>query len=177
MYVKPMEQEWTAVNGKRILQCHSKGDKRFSPFFCYVESFGQRRSIEDHYQSTKVFLNVKNGDIVKAGDWRIAKFYQDKKNRRTYNRLRFELPSGLELGNSNEHVDDLVIQYYIALWYKYLKDKSELLEYAAEFDEFEDPYRGKFPFCQADVIRQASKEGIHTLRPMFRQLERMMRAG
>lgn len=177
MYKKPENKPWTLVNNQRILQCHSKGDTRYSPFFCYVESFGMRRSIEDHYQSTKVFLNVKNGDVVKAGDWRMAKFYQEKKNTRTYSRLRFELPNGMDLGNSNGYTEDLVIQYYIALWYKYLKNNPDLLVIAAEYDDFEDPFKGKFPFCQADVIRQASKHGLETLRPMFRQLERMIRAG
>lgn len=62
------------------------------------------------------------------------------------------------------------------LWYRYLLQNRELLAVAAEFDEFEDPFRGAFPLCQADVIRKATREGLESLRPMFAELERLLAA-
>jgi hypothetical protein len=50
-----MTKFWLEKDGKRILQCHSKGDGRFSPFNCYLEAFGFRDSIENHYQCSKIF--------------------------------------------------------------------------------------------------------------------------
>ena len=29
--------QYRIEDGKRILQCHSRGDKRYSPFFCYLK--------------------------------------------------------------------------------------------------------------------------------------------
>jgi hypothetical protein len=66
------------------------------------------------------------------------------------------------------------IQYYVMLWYRYLAQNQHLLEIAAEFDEFEDPFRGNFPLCQADVIRKAVREGLASLRPMFSELEKLL---
>jgi hypothetical protein len=71
-------------------------------------------------------------------------------------------------------LDDLGIQFYVMLWYRYLLRNPSLLAIAAEFDEFEDPFRGAFPLCQADVIRKATREGLDSLRPMFSELERLL---
>jgi hypothetical protein len=71
----------------------------------------------------------------------------------------------------------LAIQYYVMLWYRYLLRNRDLLAVAAEFNEFEDPFRGAFPFCQADVIRKATREGLESLRPMFAELERLLTPG
>ncbi|HST59360.1 MAG TPA: hypothetical protein VLK84_11735 [Longimicrobium sp.] len=74
-------------------------------------------------------------------------------------------------------LDDLGIQFYVMLWSRYLRARPDLVAAAAEFDEFEDPFRGAFPFCQADVIRQVVRGGVESLRPMFTELEAMLRAG
>ena len=42
---------------------------------------------------------------------------------------------------------------YKMLWVKYLDKHPELVEYASQFDEFNDKFRGKSINCQADVIR------------------------
>lgn len=47
-----------------FLECSSRGDKRFSPFFAYVNG----RSIEARYQAAKVFEDGTTGL-----DWRAAK--------------------------------------------------------------------------------------------------------
>ena len=160
----------------KILQCHSRGDKRYSPFCCYVLAFGRERSIEDHYQSCKVFQSPEG--LIQARDWREAKDWQKAINKggKGYERVGFVLPNGLSLGNSNSKVDDLIIQYYIALWLKYLRSYPELIEYARTFDEFADPFKGKFPFCQADVIRLVAREGVNALRPMCQEVLELIKA-
>jgi hypothetical protein len=37
----------------KILQCHTKGDKRFSPFCCYISAFNLTKSIEDGRSGVK----------------------------------------------------------------------------------------------------------------------------
>lgn len=158
-------------NGLRFLQCHSRGAKEYSPFFCSVEAFGETRSIEDHYQSTKVF-RMPQGHFIKASDWREAKALQDYKPLHGEDlilpqRVGFELPNGLKLGNSNVVVEDLVIQWYIALWHKYLRRNTHLIDAAQGYDGFEDIFEGAFPFSQAKVIEKCVKDGIHSLYPMY----------
>lgn len=141
----------------KILQCHTKGDKRFSPFCCYVMAFGVNKSIENHYQTAKRF----EGQLPPT-DWKSAKAMQKV----GYKRIGFELPNGLWLPSDTVKVDDLAVQFYIALWYKYLLLNPQLITIASEYDEFEDIFKGKFPFCQADVIRKCVKEGVESLKPM-----------
>ncbi|AFZ11567.1 hypothetical protein Cri9333_0624 [Crinalium epipsammum PCC 9333] len=155
---------------QKVLQCHSRGDKRYSPFCCNVKAFGENRSIENHYQSTKLFQTPKG--LIQARDWREAKLYQKPINKggEGYERVAFVLPNGLELGNSNNKVNDLIIQYYIAIWWKYLRSHPELIQHAQKFDEFTDPFKGKFPFCQADVIRLVAHDGVNALKPMCKEI-------
>lgn len=152
--------------GKLILQCHSRGEKRFSPFFCTVKAFGISNSIENHYQCSKVFSGHPpvtdwkaakdlQGKGVEQVGWQIGKLYCNKK------------PNNSSFSYTP---DDWGIQWYIALWLKYLRLNPELVEVARKFDDFEDPFKGRFPFCQADVIRQVVREGIDSLKPMCSEL-------
>jgi hypothetical protein len=96
----------------------------------------------------------------RPADWREAKALKDSGKRQTgwqIGPLAVDVRSNPQ-GNSIR-LDDLGIQYYVMLWYRYLGRNRHLLTVAAEFDEFEDPFRGAFPFCQADVIRQATRGG------------------
>lgn len=150
--------EWMEKEGyyTKILQCHSRGDKRFTPFNCYVKVFGITKSIENHYQTAKRFK-----DQPSPKDWREAKTLQKAGNRR----IGFEV-NGIWLPPETNKIDDLAIQFYIAVWYKYLKLHPELIAIAQEYDEFVDIFKGKFPFCQADVIRQVVNHGLESLLPM-----------
>jgi O-acetyl-ADP-ribose deacetylase (regulator of RNase III) len=141
----------------KILQCHTKGDKRFSPFCCYLSAFNLTKSIEDHYQSAKRFEGK-----PAPKNWREAKAMQ----KAGIKRIGFELPNGIWLPPDTNNTTDLAVQYYIALWYKYLKLNPHLIEYASQFEQFEDIFKGKFPFCQADIIRQSVQHGIESLKPM-----------
>lgn len=141
----------------KILSCHSRGDKRFSPFFCRLEAFGTVRSIKEHYQLAKRFQGK-----PAPRSWREAKAWQKE----GIARLGFELPNGLWLPPDTRRVDDLAVQFYIALWLKYLRLHPELIAVASEYDEFEDIFKGSFPFSQADIIRQTVRFGVDSLKPM-----------
>ena len=48
----------------KILECSSRGDKRFNALYAKVKVFGFEDSIENHYQRCK---RDKNGNPVKKG--------------------------------------------------------------------------------------------------------------
>jgi O-acetyl-ADP-ribose deacetylase (regulator of RNase III) len=156
----------TTPDGRRILQCHSRGDRRYSPFFCTVSAFGKSASIEHHYQSSKVFAGG-----VRARDWKHAKELQRGRVRQVGWQIgELYVPVRSNADGTSFDLRDAGIQFYITLWLKYLRANPQLVEYAREFDDFHDPFRGRFPFCQADVIRKAVREGVESLRPMAAEL-------
>ena len=172
MYSSVIEKPFSiGPRGTRVLQCHTRGDHRFTPFNCRVVAFDREDSIENHYHRAKRF-----GEVSPA-DWREAKELKRAGARQT----RWQIgPLSVEVRSNPRgdgfRLDDLGIQFYVMLWYRYLRRNRHLIAVAAEFDEFEDPFRGKFPFCQADVIRQTVREGLDSLRPMFAELERLLAA-
>lgn len=157
--------------GIRILQCHSRGDRRFTPFNCFVAAFGRQDSIENHYHRAKRF-----GERAPQ-DWREAKALKAEHRQTGWQIGPVAADVRSNPAGTSFRLDDLGIQFYVMLWSRYLWARPDLVAAAAEFDEFEDPFRGAFPFCQADVIRQAVRDGVESLRPMFTELEAMLRAG
>lgn len=156
----------TTPDGRRILQCHSRGDRRYSPFFCTVSAFGKSASIEHHYQSSKVFAGG-----VRARDWKHAKELQRGRVRQVGWQIgELYVPVRSNAEGTSFDLRDAGIQFYITLWLKYLRANPQLVEYARQFDNFHDPFRGRFPFCQADVIRKAVRESVESLRPMAAEL-------
>jgi hypothetical protein len=139
----------------KILQCDSKGDKRFSPFFCRLEAFGVRDSIEDHYQKSKVFV-TEGGELVHPADWREAKKMQKPPPHGLGLALfpEFRLPNGWYCPGKFH-----VFGWYSSLWLKYLDSHPELVEFASGFNEFHDRFKGSFPLCQADCVRLYCKQG------------------
>jgi O-acetyl-ADP-ribose deacetylase (regulator of RNase III) len=139
------------------LSCHSLGDKRFSPLFCRLEAFGTIRSIKEHYQLTKRFQGKPAPmSWQEAEDW----------HKQGIACVGFELPNGLWLPPDTKRMDDLAVQFYIALWLKYLRLHPELIAIASEYDEFEDIFQENFQFSQADIIRQAVRDGLDSFKPM-----------
>lgn len=156
--------------GRRILQCHTKGDKRFSPFCCYLKAFGRRDSIENFYQCAKVFAS---NEIV--FDWRDAKRLQKAGIRQVAWQIgTHTLPVKPNEKGTSFAIDDWGIQWYVALWEKYLRLHPELLTIASIYDDFEDPFKGDFPMCQADVIRVVVREGIGALREYWKPLHQLL---
>jgi uncharacterized phage-like protein YoqJ len=127
---------------KKILECSSKGDKRFSSFYALVTVFGKRSSIEHHYQMAKRFGEEE------------PKSWKDAKGR---------VPSHFEVNGWAYPVEDLD-GWYKYLWLIYLDGHPELVEYARKFDGFRDSFAGKNTVNnQADVIRQYVKEGRESI--------------
>lgn len=122
----------------KVLECSSKGDKRYSAFYARVKVFGKYDSIENHYQLCKRF-----GEIVPQS-WRDAKG---------------KIPTHICIKGRDLDVRYLTM-FYKMLWTKYLDNNPELVEYASTYDEFNDIFKGKKSLnCQADVIRQYIKQG------------------
>lgn len=121
----------------KILECSSKGDKRFSSLYAKVKVFGKYDSIENHYQLCKRF-----------GDY-IPKTWGDCKGRR---------PAHIHLNGIDMDIKYLT-PFYKLLWCKYLDKHPSLVEYAKQFDDFHDMFKGNSINCQADVIRQYVKKG------------------
>lgn len=144
----------------KILQCHSKGDKRFSPLFCWIEAFKINDTIENHYQKSKIFIFDEEEKSPK--DWYEAKTWQDaiKKGSVEFkrNEEEFILPNGRRYPIKYQ-----VYGWYSSLWLKYLDQKPELVEYASGFDDYVDIFKHSFPLCQADCIRLYCKQGRQAL--------------
>lgn len=121
----------------KVLECSSKGDKRFSAFYAKVSVFGKIDSIESHYQSVKYkFDDKKYAKPCRKGE-----------------RVDYLIINGKGL-----HARFLT-PYYKLLWVKYLDNNPELVEYAKQFDSFNDMFKGRAINCQADVIREYVKQG------------------
>ena len=131
-----------------ILECSSKGDKRYSAFYAKVKAWGKFDSIENHYQLSKRF-----GEF-KPTSWRDAKGKE---------------PTHIEL-NGRQYELRLLSQWYKMLWVNYLDNNPELVEYAKQFDEFNDIFKGKSLNCQADVVRQYIKVGRQSLVDDYQEL-------
>lgn len=118
----------------KILECSTRGDRRFSAFGAYITINGKTDCIENFYQCSK---KTEDGEI--AGKGRPFKY--------------FVCPfCGLEF--PKEEVSDL----YKGLWIIYFNNHPELLEYASRFDGFNDMFKGRSSNCQADVVREMVKD-------------------
>lgn len=124
------------------LECSSKGDKRFSAFNAKVSVNDNWDSIENHYQLSKRF-----GNSPPPNHWRECK---GKK------------PTHFVINNIEYDIKYFSC-FYKLLWVKYLDDNPDLVEYAKQYDEFTDMFRGKSLNCQADVISQYVKEGRQSI--------------
>lgn len=113
----------------KVLECSTKGDKRFSAFCANITINGKTDSIEHFYQNAK---RTKDGAVAGKGkpfDYFVCPFCGVK------------FPP--------EEVSNL----YKGLWIFYYNMHPELIEYAKQFDIFNDMFRGRSKNCQADVIR------------------------
>lgn len=120
----------------KVLECSSKGDKRFSAFYARVSIKGVEKSIECWYQYAKRDEYGRVPGKGKKVDYMINPFNGHK------------LPA------------TCLSDFYTCLWIRYFNTRPELLEYAKGFDEFNDMFRGKCINCQADIIRACVKDFI-----------------
>ena len=136
----------------KTLECSSRGDKRFSAFYAKIKFYGSYDSIENHYQNVK----------------------RDAAGRK--------VGKGQPVDHIHIYGRMLDVKYltplYTMMWIKYLDEHPELVEYAQDFDEFTDMFRGKCVNCQADVIRKYVKDGRRSLMadPLVQELNKMMKS-
>ena len=116
------------MSNKKALECSSRGDKRFSALYAKVLAFGVRDTIENLYQKSK---RNSAGRSVGKGQ-----------------------PVDHMVLGGHRYPAAMLTGWYRLLWIRYLDDNPGLVEYARQFDEFTDMFRGKNTInCQADVIR------------------------
>lgn len=134
------------TKNRKVLECSSKGDKRFSALYAKVSVNGVFDSIENHYQKSKVFKD-ENGKLIQYDNWKMAK----GKMPIAFNISGYYLP--LRFGS----------MFYSLMWYKYLKANPSLENVLEQFDIYNDIFKSKNSYvCQADVIRayMEDKNGI-----------------
>jgi hypothetical protein len=112
---------------KKILECSSAGDKRFSALHAIITVFNMTKTIEDHYQQSKLFNY--NNKLQTFKDFRFIKKIQH---------LGYK-PKGILIANTTFDVTFLT-QWYYSLWYKYLTNNPQLAQYASSFDDFTDKF-------------------------------------
>ncbi|MFE8701091.1 DUF6977 family protein [Cytobacillus sp. FJAT-54145] len=136
----------------QVLECSSKGDKRFSAFFAWVTIFGVNNSIENHYQLSKRF-----------GTDPAPKHWKECKGKKPTHFVVNGEPFDMELFSL----------WYKYLWLVFLDKRPDLVAFASQFEDFTDMFRGKSVNCQADVIKQYVKEGRASL---LRDIEPLLTA-
>lgn len=122
---------------RRLLECSSKGDKRFSAFYAKVKLFDKKASIEHFYQLAKRFGDEAPLDIKEA---------------------KGRMPSHISICGE-DYSAELLTPWYKYLWLIYLDElfasESGLLECIRGYDGFTDMFKGKNTInCQADVVEQ-----------------------
>lgn len=118
----------------KILECSTKGNRKFSAFYAKIVLFRRYDSIENFYQNAKGF-NI----------------YTDHP--------KGERPDFMIL-EGEVFPKEYLKPFYELMWIKYLDMHPDLVKHASGFDEFNDIFRSKGAYvCQADVIRQYIKRG------------------
>lgn len=117
-----------------ILECSSRGNKKFSALYAKVKVFGKTDTIENHYQSCKGFYTYRGDPKGKFPDYlNIGKLKLDS---------------------------EYLSQYYDILWIVYLDNHPELVKLASQYDDFSDMFKSRKSICcQADTIRKYIKNG------------------
>lgn len=130
----------------KILECSSKGDKRFSALYAKVSVFGVYDSIENHYQKSKVFEVIETGEYVTFDSFRKVKAAQ-------YRTKEFRL-KGFLFNNKLLPIQYLTI-WYKSLWAKYLESNKYLIDVIYQYDSFVDSYaKNNTVNDQASIIKE-----------------------
>lgn len=129
-----------------VLECSSKGDQRFSAFYAKVRILSEEKTIEKWYQEAKRFNNER---VVNA------------------DRNKGRCPDYIVINIENQEIK--LDTMYLSSWYKFLwimyfveNRVNQYFEYILTFDDYNDMFKGKNTVnCQADVIREISKNGLY----------------
>ena len=121
-----------------VLECSSKGDKRFSAFYAKVVAFNTLDSIENHYQCSK--RSYDGGHVRKGSP------------------VDHMMLNGIKLDVR------FLTQWYNLLWIKYLDNNPKLVDVLGQYEDYTDKFKGKAINCQADVIRAYMQNRIALLK-------------
>lgn len=128
---------------KKILECSTKGDTRFSALCAKIEVNGVFGFIEDHYQLSKRLMGS-DGKLIAP---KVREEVKGKDKRK-------DPVVAFQVGGILIPIDYLSM-YFKLLWYKYLKTNQSLEKVLELYDDYNDIYKGKTTLnCQADVIRE-----------------------
>lgn len=100
----------------KVLECSSRGDKRFSPVYARISIRGKEQSIEEFFLNARRTEDGKRAGRNKPFDYIVCPFTGDK------------LPA--------KDAADL----YRGLWISYFNKNPDLVEYAAQFDDFSNAF-------------------------------------
>ena len=122
---------------KRILECSSAGDARFSAYYAQVEIDGVMQSIEEHYQLSKRFR-------MPDGKYIVPKRVDEAKGKHPMHFVAYGLP----------YQPEFLTAWYTYLWIQYLDDNPMLVGILSHYDDYSDQFKTSSTInCQADVIR------------------------
>lgn len=121
----------------KILECSSRGDKRFSALYAQVNINGVVDTIESHYQLSKRF-----GDAPAPTHWKQCKGRK---------------PTHMVFNGKTLPITYLT-RYYNWLWKEYLDQNPSLVEYLKQFDGYNDCFARKGCNNQAEAISTYMKE-------------------
>lgn len=142
---------------KKILECSTRGDKRFSAFVAKIDVCGKIATIEEHYQTSKVFLN----ELGKLEQYTL-------KTGKGKNPILFKV------GEQYFNVKYLS-NYFDLLWFKYLEKNPSLVKILSQYDDYNDMFKGKNTInCQADSIRKYMKQGREFVLEETKELRSLM---
>lgn len=124
------------------LQCHSRGNLGFSPFGAEIKLGGVIDTIENIYQTSKVFE-----DGTQSNNWRNAK---GKKA------VSYKI-NGAVIDNNSKQVG---IDILTSLWVMYLEQNQIRMYELGLYNEFEDIFDRGSPLSQESILRRIRYEGI-----------------
>lgn len=118
------------ISTPKVLECSSRGDRRFCSLFATIKINGKERSIEEWFQDAKRTADGRKAGKGKPFDYIVDPFTGDK------------LP-----GSEAQWM-------YRGLWITYFAKNPELVKYAEQFDEFTNRFnKYRDPKSEADLPR------------------------
>lgn len=135
----------------KILECHSKGDKRFSALYAQITIEGKKVTIENFYQNAK---KLEDGTIAGKG--------KDFHHLEIFGKI---IPK------------HYCSQFYDMLWIQYFMENPSLYDYAKTFDDYKDIFKGKAINTQEDTIRRICKKGLENVYKECMELKSLIKKG
>lgn len=153
-------EELDIQENQKVLECSTKGDRRFSAMVAKVKVGSETKTIEEHYQLSKRF-KVDEMIFIPKTKW-------DSKGKKDV--IFFEV-----LGKRYE--PKYLTAYFTLLWVKYLDNNPSLVKYAKGFEDFSDMFKGSSVNCQASIIRDYIKKGRKYLTndPLVKEFNLLMK--